>query len=260
MNPRVKNVLIIVGIIGAILIGALLIYGILVTPARQPYRDALAQYENVGKTNLLFTTVGANLNASGATDEEFEKAIETAEKTLTSLQTENEALSKKEVLQAGEGKELYDAFNDKLQEYITYNEDLLASMLKVRPVLFACNQDMDSITESAASIAAIRLCAAQLAALEDIPNSDYAALVTSLEEEYLSLATILEQDAALTDPQGADAARHEELQNDRDQALETLTTITSDFSKDLQQHRTVVITIDASQPLEEYLSSRSRLF
>ena len=71
-SPRTKSVLVSISIIGTIIIGALLIYGILITPSKQPYRDALAQYENVSRANAMLTQAGTSLNASGATDQEFE--------------------------------------------------------------------------------------------------------------------------------------------------------------------------------------------
>jgi len=248
------------GIIAAIIIGALLIYGILVTPARQPYRDALAQYDNVGRANAVLTAAGSSLNASKATAEEFEKNVKTAQDALKSLKAENEALAKEAVLKDGEGKAKYDAYNDKLQVYMTYNDNLLATMLKVRPVLLACNQDMQGVTESAASIDAIRSCATNLGNLQDISDSDYKVLVASFHSDYNRLADVMQQIADLKDPKGADKAQYDVLIAQRNEATTQLSSDSGEFSKSVQQHRTVILTTDTEKALGDYLKAKSRVF
>jgi len=260
MNPRTKNMLVIMGILSAIIIGALLIYGILVTPTRQPYRDALAQYENVGRANATLTAAGASLNASKASGEEFEKNIQTAQKALVSLEKENEALAKKDVLKEGEGKAKYDAYNAKLQEYITYNENILASMLIVRPVLFECNKGMTDITDGPESIVAIRSCSAELAKLEGITDADYKVLVISFQDDYDNLADILEQMAAEKAANGENSAQYKAFASQRDEALEQLSTTSSEFSKSVQQHRNQILTTDTEKVLGDYLKDNSRIF
>ncbi len=252
--------LVIVAIIGAILIGALLIYGILVTPARQPYRDALTQYENVNRANDAVNAAAASLNASTATDEQFKKNVEAAQTALASLKTENDALAKQEALKDGEGKEAYKVFDAKLKEYIAYNQNVLDSMLKVRPVLFECNQKGTNISEDEASVSGIRTCAANLGSIENVTNSDYKNLATDLKEGYGSVANILAQIVALPDPEGADKARHDELVNELSQATDELSVSSTEFTKSIQQHRNQVLPVNASKPLESYLNDKSRIF
>lgn len=260
LSDRTKNMLVILGSLGAIIIGALLIYGILVTPARQPYRDALAQYENVARANGALTAAGANLNANEATDEQFEKNITTAQAALASVKTENEALGKKEVLQNGEGKEWYDAFNKKLRAYLVYNEHVLAAMLKVRPVLYECNQSMEGITESKASVVALKACAQKFGAVQDVSDSDYKALAVSFQSGYNSLASVLDQLVALKDPEGVDKAKRSSLENQRDEALTGLSDISKDFTSNVRKHRNAVIVTSTSDKLEAYLEDKSRIF
>jgi hypothetical protein len=252
--------LIIIGIVGAIIIGALLVYGILVAPARQPYRDAYDQYKSVGRANALLTATGSSLNANAASDADFEKSIQTAQAALTSLRTENEALGKEAVLTTGEGKTLYDAFNAKLQPYMTYNDELLTSMLKVRPALYRCNQDMTNISADAASVQAIRSCVSRLQSIGDIPNDDYQTLVSALVNDYTKLATTIEEMAALPDPKGADASRNTTLGSDRDQILDNLSSDSATFTKNLQAHRGAVLTTNVADTLSQYLQAKSRIF
>lgn len=260
LGSRTKSMLVIMGIIGAVIIGVLLVYGILVTPQRQPYRDALAQYENVERANAALTVAGANLNANKATDEAFEENIETAQAAVTSLNTEIEALGKEEVLTNGEGKDRYDAFVEKMQTYMTYNETILASMLKVRPVLYDCNQKMANISESAASVTAIRDCAAQLDQLENISDSDYAQLVNLFKQQYRELALVIEQMATLKDSEGTDTAQYKTLEGQRTQIINDVSTTSSDFARSVQQHRQQILPTDASKGLEDYLKNNARIF
>lgn len=260
LSDRTKNMLVIVGTLGAIIIGALLIYGILVTPAREPYREALAQYQNVARTNGALTAAGANLNANTATDEQFAKNIELAQKALASVKTENEALAKMSVLTNGEGKELYGAFSKKLHTYMAYNDGVLTSMLKVRPVLYECNQKMTGLTESEESVAALRNCAQQFGNVKNVPDRDYQALAASFDQGYVRLATILENIVKLKDPKGADKAQYDALVSQRTEAIEGLSAISSDFSSDVRDHRNAVSVTDVSDTLEAYLEAKSRVF
>lgn len=260
MNSKTKNLLVIVGGAGAIIIGALLIYGILVTPARQPYREALTQYENVNRANDQLNAAGAGLNAGAATDEAFNKSIATAQAAVKSLQIENEALAKQEVLKDGEGKAAYDVFNKKLQAYIVYNDNVLVSMQKVRPVLFECNQNGSAIDENEASVVAIRDCAEKLGQQTDVPDADYKNLASTFKDQYLALANILAQIVALPDPKGADAAQYQALVDQLSQATDELSATSTAFTKSVQQHRNEVLPVNASKQLEGYLTGKSRIF
>lgn len=260
MGPRTKNMLVIMGIIGSIIIGALLIYGILVTPSRQPYRNALTQFENVMKANARLTAAGTSLNAANASGEDFEKAIQAAQLTIKSLRTENEALAKEGVLQDGEGKAKYEAYNKKLQEYMTYNENILTSMLKVRPVLVECNKDMTDTTVSAESIAALRDCGRHLGELKKVADADYRQLAGAFEQDYNNLADVLEEYAALLDPRGADKPQADVLAVRRDEAMEQLSFTTEQFKKDLQVSRKQILATDSEKKLSDFLKAKSRIF
>ena len=109
-----KSLVIILAVALAVICG-LLVYGILVTPARQPYRDAQAQFKNVD-SSLARTNV--SLNASEASEEEFAKSVEAVRAAFASLEKENEALGKQQVLTEGEGKTLYDAYDKDLEKHI----------------------------------------------------------------------------------------------------------------------------------------------
>jgi hypothetical protein len=255
LSTKKSLVFIIAGAV--VLIGGLLVYGIMVTPARQPYRDALAQYKNVdqalARTNIAF-------NTSTATNEQFQKSVDVAQKAFTSLATENDALGKKDVLKEGEGKHLYDVYAQKIRGYIAYNKDVVASMVTVRPVLVKCSTAMNTATENAAGAEVLRVCETEMRSASNVPDADYKLLAESFAQNYAHLAAVFETIDRLGDPKGADAGRVAELTQERDTIVKDFETAGKTFSSDLAQHRQEILTTDAAKKLHDYLSDKSRIF
>ena len=249
-----KKTLIITAAIGIALVGALLVYGIMVTPARQPYRDALTQYEN---TNNALSRTSVSVNSSTANDEEFTKNIQAVQATLVSLGKENEALAKEAVLTTGEGRKLYDAYSKDLQKYITYNSDVLTSMQKVRPVFHKCSGAMDSVSANAEGGVVMKTCAADMQAAIDVPDADYKQLAKSFQENYAQLASIFEQMNAVTDQSSAE---YQSLTQQRDAVVENFSEASSAFSKSVQQHRKEILSTRSAHDLKHYLEEKSRIF
>lgn len=258
-NSRTKQILFIVGAVLVVLAVAFMIYAILVTPSKQPYRDALAQYKNVYNANVALMTRGTSLNASSATDAQFTESTEAVKDTLTALKTENDTLGKEAVLTSGEGKQQYDAFTKKLTAYIAYNTDMITAMQKVRPVIFECSNSMASITESAAGVAAMQACATELETLETVPNEDYQQLVETSQKLYADFATNLQAKADLADPDGTDSARATTLDDEQSEILDALNEASTTFSTNLQKHKQAVDITDAAMALDQYLSKKSNI-
>jgi hypothetical protein len=252
-----RKTLVIVAALAIVVIGALLIYGIIVTPARQPYRDALTQYQNV---NLTLARTNVSINASTASDEEFDQNISAVRTAFVSLNTENEALAQQSVLGDGEGKSLYDAYDAKLRAYTAYNVDLIASIEKIRPVFFTCSKAMGSVSENADGARVMRTCATDMKAASDVPDVDYSELATNFYTNYDALATIFDQMGALADPSGTDKARNSELSKERDQVIDRFSTASDTFSANVQEHRNQVLTTDSAKKLQDYLTAKSRIF
>jgi len=236
------------------IICGLLVYGILVTPARQPYRDAQAQFQNVdnalGRTNI-------SLNASEATDEEFAQGITAVRAAFVSLEKENEALGDESVLKEGEGKALYDAYNEDLKRFIAYNTNVIDSMEKLQPVLRKCSTEMQTVKANAEGAAVVRACAVEMQAVSDAPDEDYAQLATAFAAKYDELATILDQMAGIADTNSAEYAA---LSTQREAVLEDFSTASSTFTKNVQQRRTAVLATDSAKALHDYLEAKSRVF
>lgn len=259
-QPRTKQILFVTGIVILILALAFMIYAILVTPSKQPYRDALAEYKNVYNANVAVMATGSSLNASTATDEQFAKSTKAVTNALTALKKENEVLGKEAVLQSGEGKAYYDAFTKKLTTYIAYNTNLIISMQKVRPVVFACSQSMANVTENAAGVAVMQGCSDNFKNLTNVPDKDYQQLLETSQGIYADFAANLQAKAALPDPTGADAAQAKVYTQQQTQILSDLSAASKTFSSSLQQHRQDVDITDAAMALDHYLSVKSNIF
>lgn len=236
-----------------------MIYAILVTPSKQPYRDALAEYQNVYNANVAVISAGSSLNASAATDEQFAKNTKVVANALTALQKENEVLGKESVLASGEGKTYYDAFTKQLTTYIAYNTKLIASMEKVRPVVFNCSNRMANVTENAAGAAAIKACSENFKDLATVPDKDYQQLVETSQQIYADFATSLQAKASLKDPTGADAAQAKVYSNQQTQFLNDLSGASKTFSTNLQKHRQDVDITDSAMALDKYLTAKSNI-
>lgn len=249
-----KKTLVIIVAIGLAIVTGLLIYGILVTPARQPYRDALVQYTN---TNTALSRTNVSINSSTASDEEFEKSIDTAKASLESLETENEALAKQAVLTEGEGKALYVAYDKDLKTYVTYTSDVLESMRKVRPVLHDCSAQMGTVTASAEGASVMRTCANKMQAASDVPDADYKQLAVAFQKHYSDLAATFEQMAATAN---TSSAEYQSLSSQRDEIVENFSEASTEFSKNVQQHRKEILSTRTANDLKVYLEEKSRIF
>lgn len=260
MNSSTKKTIAGIGIAGAVIIAALLVYAILITPVKQPYRDALSQYKNVYNANVELTVRGSSLGASTASDEQFEKNIEAAEAALKSLTVENEALGKEAVLADGEGKSLYDAFTKKLVAYTAYNTDMLNSVQEVRPVVYACSQVMTRATTDTGGVEAMRTCSARFEALQDVPDADYSKYASIAKERYATLAENLAATGALADPEGADAAQAATLSTELQEIIATMNADGTELAKNLSTHKSSVDITGAAMALDDFLQKKSNIF
>lgn len=262
LSPRAKQILIGIAGVGALLLGALLIYSVLVTPERQPYRDALAQYKQVYSANVSFMGAATALNGTTGTEEQSKAATEATEKAIEALTASNEALGKQGVLLEGEGKELYEAFSKKLTEYISYNRTVLESRQKVRPVLTSdeCSTALASTSDYASKVAPMKSCAASMKALENITDADYKNLVDSYNTQFIKLLAVYEQIAALPDPNGADKTRQNELVKQHETILNDITEANTAFASDLQKSKAKVDITETAQKLDAYLTEKSSVF
>ena len=248
----------------ALALFSLLFYSIAIAPSKQPYRDARAQYENVYNANVNLIKLGGSINASGATDDAFTKSTEALKAALKVLAAENEALARYDVLKSGEGGAAYEAFSKKLGEYMAFNNDMVISMQKVRPVIFACSAKMslvDNDSSNTRGAEEMRSCALGLSALTDIPNEQYGVYASDAAAQYEAVAQNFEKRLSLETIEFAEGVDPKKaLDNERDDIVEQLSMIGAVFAKDLNTAKAKVDITNASMTLDDYLSKKSGLF
>ncbi len=262
LSSKTKQILVGIAGVFALLLSALLIYSVLVTPERQPYRDALAQYEQVYEANVAFTNAAIALNGTAGNEEQAKANTEAIQQAKAALQAQTEALGKQPVLAEGEGKALYDAFVKKVEAYIAYSETTLESRQLVRPVLASndCSQALASQDSYADKVDTVKGCAEKFAALEGVSDTDYRVLVESYAEKTAKLVTIFQSIADLKEPNGADSARHEELLGDHDEVLAEIEEVNKTFASDVQRNKSSVDITASAQAIDEYLTRKSSVF
>ncbi len=242
------------------LVTIFMVYAAFVSPSKQPYRDAAAKYQAVYNANVAFTEAGTALGTSTATDQQFKQNIEATKTKLEALEAAATALGKQAVVQEGEGKVLYQAFMTQLERYTKYNTDILASISKLRPVLYECNNKSARLSEDKASAIALRACVKGLKAVGSVPDADYQAMLDSFITHYTDLATNIAIAAALKHPEGADAQRQATLEDERGSSINSLNTASRTLSQDLQTHRAEVDITETAKALDEYLSKKASVF
>lgn len=228
----------------AIIAGALMIYGVIVYPTKQPYRDAKAAYQIVYNDNIAFTQKGMSMNATNATEAAFKENIKATRTALDTLKVDTKKLGDQAVLKNGEGKEKYEAFNKSLDAYAAYNADILTSIEVLRPALLECSNAMAGAKGSEVSVAALRDCSDKLQKLagnSQVPSADYRSMAISFAGIYGNLADVT-----------TDSVR-EDLVNE-------LSTASNKFTKDLNASRAKVDITPTAKALDDYLGAKSRLF
>lgn len=261
-SPRAKQILIGIGSVFALLLGAILIYSVLVTPEKQPYRDALTQYKQVYDANVAFTNAAVALNSTPGTEAEAQARSTAVSTAKTALQTQTDALGKQAALSKGEGKDLYDAFASKVKSYIAYNETILDSRQKVQPVLSSadCSRALATSDSYADKEEPMRACAESFSALKDVGDADYRTLADAYAQKTSQLATIFEQIAALKDPKGEDASRQDELIAQHDDILTEIEAVNKTFANALQRNKAKVDITASAQALDSFLTRKSSVF
>ncbi len=242
MTP--KRILTYVLFVLVLIAGAVMIYGVIMYPTKQPYRDAKAAYQTVYNDNVAFTQSGMAINASTATEAAFKTSLATTRTALETLKTDTKKLGEQGVLKDGEGKAKYEAFSKSLEGYATYNTAILTSIEVLRPALLECTNAMASTSGSERAVAALRDCSSKLqslAAENKVPSADYRAMAVSFAGIYNNLA-----DAT------SDSVRED--------LVSELSLASNTFAKDLSASRAAVDITPSAKALDDYLGSKTRLF
>lgn len=229
-----KELLVRIGVIAGaaivLIVAAVIAFSQFGSASREDYVSAGETYSSVSSANSIANTNISILTSGIATetDAKFNDEYQNAETALADLKAKNEELGKEKAFNAGEGKTIYEEFDKKLNEYIAYAEEMMASAKAMRPAMVVCNK-VNGTTEAEARVAALKECATALDGAKDsISESNAKTYITALATEYSNYANVQEKINAITDPYGE---QFEEYKTLRDQRIATQTKI-SDARRD----------------------------
>jgi hypothetical protein len=260
-QPNKKKALIIAGIIGGVIllaIIAVLAYLSLTTVSKADYKEAAMQFKVISKENseLISKIIGLSTGLSGDSEEEFSAAVKEVETSLNTIEAENEKLGDMKAVKVGEGKEVYEAFDTKLDAYVSYGNDLVTSVKKVRPALVTCEKISEAV-DNPARVAALKECSGSLDPATDVPNKDFKKFITTLRDTYKTYAETYEGITALSSPFGAQSAEYTTLRSKMLETQKTLSDATKEFSQSVQKKDDEVRVKDVADSLSKYLTEQA---
>lgn len=263
-NSKNKKIALIVGIVAGVVILAVLavtIFMALTAVSKDDYRAAAKQFNEVSRANSKLNTAASGLGGfaagGGSAQAKYEEALTNARESVDGLKTSNEELGKLKAVRVGEGADHYKAFDEKVDAYVQYATDLVASVEGIRPAMLACSE-VPSAANNDARLVAIKACAADLGEVKDLPNADFTKFVSELKKGYDSYATIFEQMNALTSPSGAQRAQYMTLRTSLYEAQDGITAASKEFSAALNASDDKHSVKDTAKVLADFLNEQQR--
>lgn len=257
-----KKIVLIAGIIaGALILAiiAVIIFLSMTTVSKQDYADAAKQYNEVSAANTALTRNASSLSSSNTSlsESEFDEEMKAAEEAIATLRTENEELGKLKAVRVGEGKELYDAFNEKLKAYLENGESLVKSVNTIRPALMKCDE-AGSASDNDARVAAIKACSAAFNEVGDVANPEFKAYVEVLKTAYAEFAVTLEKIVAIENPFGAQYEEYKVLRDEMYDTQDDIREATRTFTDALEKRDDELSVKDSAKALADYLNEQQR--
>ena len=262
-TPKVsKKTILIAAIAGGVIllaIIAVIIFMALTTVSKADYREAVRQYNTVkSASSSLSADVSLLGSASGSTpDATFNERVSEVKNSIEKLKSENDELSKLKAVKVGDGAKFYNTFADKLKAYLAYGSEMVTSVENLRPALVTCDKTSDA-TSAAASIAAIKSCASELAGIKDIPNAQMKTYITALADNYSKYSSSYEKANALTDRFGSQSEEYRTLRTEMSEALKAVSTAGTTFRNDLKTRDDELSVKDSANKLGDYLDDQQK--
>lgn len=263
--PKNKKPLVIAAIIAVVVVVLVIVVVILssaLSVSKADYREALNKYDDLRSANSTLASKVSSLSygISTATDTSFKNNIEAVEEGLDEIKVENEELSKLKAVRVGEGAEVYKAFDEKLEAYLTYSNDLVESIKNVREPLVECNdatKAVSSSTDRSAAAAAIKVCTDKIDNIKSIPDKDMKTFIDTFGTSLEKLSTIINQLSGITDPYGAQYDQYKALRDQTYDAQDELRNASKDLTSNLQKHGKDVNPKEKAEDLSEFLVEKS---
>lgn len=256
-----KKLFTIIGIIAGVVILAViavLVYLSMTSVSKQDYAAAADQYNEVRSSSAALSREVSGLSRSAtASDATFDEAAKTVEEALATIKNENEELGKLKAVKVGEGKKLYDTFDQKLDAYLAYAQELLATVKDVRPALVKCDEVGDT-TAADARVAALKACSEAFNQVGDLPNAEFKAYANVLKTEYANYATTYEKMNALSNPFGANYDEYRDLRDQMTESQSKIRDANKTFSDAVRARDDELSVKDSADTLAKYLNDQQR--
>ena len=263
--PKNKKPFIIGGIIAAVVLVLIIIVTVIVATtsvSKDDYREAYNKYEDLRSANskLASKTSTLSYTISSGTDTTFKNNIEAVEEGLDTVKAENEELGKLKAVNVGEGAKAYEAFDKKLESYLSYSNNLVTSIKNIREPLMACDdatKGVSSSTDRTAMSAAIKSCVEKLDAVKTVPDADMKTFIDAFKSSLEELDTIVGQLSGITDPYGAQYDQYKALRDKTYKVQDSLRDASKDLSSNLEKRDKDTSPKEESQALSELLAEKA---
>ena len=263
--PKSKKPFIIGGIIAAVVVLLVIIVTVILATmsvSKSDYREALNKYEDLRTANSKLTTNVSRLSytISSGTDTTFKNNIEAVEDGLDTVKAENEELGKLKAVKTGEGAKAYEAFDKKLEGYLSYSNNLVASIKNLREPLLACNEATKGVSASrdrSAISAVIKSCTDKIDSVKSVPDPDMKAFIEALKTSLKELDTVVSELGGITDPYGAQYEQYKSLRDRTTKVQENLRNASKDLSSNLEKRDKDTSPKEESLALSELLVEKA---
>ena len=171
--------------------------------SKEDYISASNQYNNVVKEG---GELGSNLSTVmgsvfSATDNEFERNVSAARKSLDKTELERQKLAEQKAFRAGEGRRTFMVYNKKLIGTLDYTGNTLTSLEKLREIGKVCEDDsLVDYTRMNTIVTFYDQCVSTIDSSGSVRNEDINNYLLKYKEEMKKASSLASQLAGITDP------------------------------------------------------------
>lgn len=256
-------------IIGLVVGGALLVVGsviavvlvMLLSVSRSDYSKAYSQLNEVASANskLSSQVSGLQYGMKYDTDTKFSNDLEEAQAIIEETRTKNKELSELKAVRVGEGKKKYQAFDKKLNEYMSFSSTALKSFGDVRKAAKPCDESSNQAASDTASLKSLlNECVEALDKISDTPDLDVKKYVGTLKTEMEKLSSLIDKLSAITNPYGDQYDQYKVLRDQVYDVQDAVRDSATDFSSNFEKHAKEVNPKNAADDLEKFLYEKIR--
>lgn len=228
------------------------------TVSREDYQEASTQYDTVRDSGAdlsrAVSSMSSRLNSTN--DDTFKESAAKVDEEIATLTTETEKLGELKAMKVGEGKEVYEAFDNKLTGYIDRAKVLVQSVQDMRPAIQKCsNASKAPANDQRAK--QIEECATEVNAVsEKIGNAELKAFTKTLGEQYGELADVYKEANEQAQAGGSDATQARELRAKLSEIQNDILRATTQLSREVRTADTNAGPENEANALRDFLKTK----